>query len=95
MLNELTIDTIQKLTIDELIPLYQQGYTLEENPKYNIQTMSTLTDGIIIGGLIIAGFIIYYKWLLPLRYKMESEAARKSGVKYSAVGLTGAGSSHY
>lgn len=94
-MNELSIETIQNSSIDELINLYQQGYILDENPTYKMQTMQTTTDGIVIIGLIVAGFYIYYKWMLPLRYKLESQAARKSGVKYSAVGLTGAGSSHY
>ncbi len=95
-MNELTMEMIQNSSIDELISLYKQGYTLDENPKYNIQTMQvSATDGIVITGLIVAGFYIYYKWMLPLRYKLESEAAKRSGVKYSAVGLTGAGSSHY
>ena len=91
-MNELSVETVQNSSIDELISLYQQGYSLDENPKYNIQTMQTATDGIVIIGLIVAGFYIYYKWMLPLRYKLESEAARRSGVKYSAVGLTGANS---
>lgn len=93
-MNELSIETIQNSTIDELISLYKKGYTLDENPKYNIQTMSTATDGLIIIGLIVAGFYIYYKWWLPTRYSLESGAAKRAGVKYSAIGLTGS-SSHY
>ena len=102
-MSELNIEAIQNKSIDELVTLYRQGYTLNTNTQIQTQphvttmvgeTPLTTTNLLLAGGLLIAGFIFYYKVMLPWRYKLESDAARKSGVKYSAVGMTGMGGSY-
>jgi len=94
-MNELTVQSIQNKSTDELVDLYKQGYSLNINPNYQMKNMlevtPTLSNALLIGGLLVVGFILYYKFLLPMRYKLESDAAKRSGVKYSAVGLTGTG----
>ncbi len=92
-MNELTVQSLQNKSTDELVSLYKQGYSL--NPNYQTKTMlevvPTASNFLLIGGLFVAGIIIYYKFILPMRYEMESKAAKHAGVKYTAVGLTGAG----
>jgi len=94
-MNELTVQSIQNKSTDELVNLYKQGYSLNMNPNYQTKTMlevaPTISNALLIGGLLVAGIILYYKFILPMRFDLESKAAKRAGVKYSAVGLTGTG----
>jgi hypothetical protein len=86
---------------DYVLSLIRQGYKLESQPlaqpvQYAQMTQSTQTldtsgstDIALAIGVLIIGAVLYFKWWLPTRYGLESAAARKAGVNYSAVGLTG------
>lgn len=87
------------------IQLLQYQYDYNQHSQHNSQNnqslaktqslvtteMSTSTKIILgIGVVVLAGYL-YFKWWLPTRYGLEAQAAKKAGVGYSAVGLTGAG----
>ncbi len=101
----LQIENLRQMSFDDILSLYKQGYRLSETEInqlsekdlrqtikaleqkiYTLQTTTVSWPVMII--IIILGFILMY-YLLILRYKIESSAARKAGVPYSAVGMTG------
>ncbi len=96
----LSIEDMSRMSIEQTIDLYRQGYTLAPQSELSTQPVmqdlqtSTTTDGttiLLFLGVIVVGAIIYFKWWLPTRYELEAAAARHAGVEYKAVGLTGAG----
>ena len=88
----------QGYRIDDSIPQYvmSQGITqIAGIPIQDLQTqlkqLQSTTSGTNIIVIIIAGILIlaigYY--MLVLRFKIESAAARRAGVPYTAMGTTG------
>lgn len=90
----------QGYRIDESIPNFLQSQGINQVAGIPIQDLqmqikklqtesNTTNTVLVIIAVIVLLFLAY--WLLVLRYKIESSAARRAGVPYSAVGVTGAG----
>lgn len=100
------IKQLSETNYEELLNLYRNGYRLSETEinqlsendlrqtikslEYKIQKLQTNTVSWPAMIIVIILVLILSYYLLVLRYKIESSAARRAGVPYSAVGVTGA-----
>jgi len=82
-----SINNLENKSIDELISLYKDGYIIDTNHQINNmnEMSSTATPFLLLGGLIIGYYIIKYKIVRPLHYKLESGAAKQAGLDFKAV----------
>lgn len=99
------IKQISNTNYTDLLNLYRQGYRLSETDinqlsendlrqsikalEQKIHTLQSTTVSWPVMIILIILILVVSYYLLILRYKIESSAARKAGVPYSAVGMTG------